>query len=390
MTKEEIKQAELELKALGKQRQIAQKEDLNQWYRIDPVLGNEWAMFYILLGGREAGKSYSAMDYCLRQWKKNKTPFVWIRLTTISTQKMLANKADKLVEAPLRVKYGLDLSTKGMDVFDHGEKMCRVLALSEMAKEKGVAMYNASYRGMLNIVVDEFQREPGEPVRFDAFYNLVNSLENLCRSRKFNVRIIMICNMLEGANAILADGFNFIPEEFGVYKLVKNKKILMQYINELKACQNANEEQIVNKKYENYDFGKRAVIEYLAPNEGYKLRRSKTIADTLMPTASNFTNKIERDKTLIFKGNLRTPNFIIKFTLDQNDWFTVWNDRVICPYNKEHLDLVVPMRPFINEVYNPQARDAIIGRYDVKGFLYKNIITQAKFEKRLQEVRPTR
>lgn len=69
---------------------------------------------------------------------------------------MLANKADKLVDPDLRRKYDLELTTKGMDVYDHGEKMCKVLALSEMAKEKGVALFDKDYDGYYNIVCDEF------------------------------------------------------------------------------------------------------------------------------------------------------------------------------------------------------------------------------------------
>lgn len=37
------------------------KTYLGEWYTINSILGNDWAIFYILLGGREAGKSYSAM-----------------------------------------------------------------------------------------------------------------------------------------------------------------------------------------------------------------------------------------------------------------------------------------------------------------------------------------
>ena len=31
------------------------------WYSINSILGNNWARFFYLLGGREAGKSYSVM-----------------------------------------------------------------------------------------------------------------------------------------------------------------------------------------------------------------------------------------------------------------------------------------------------------------------------------------
>nr|DAQ30099.1 MAG TPA: Encapsidation protein fold, VIRAL PROTEIN [Bacteriophage sp.] len=33
------------------------------WYSVNSIFGNDWALFYCLLGGREAGKSYSAMRW---------------------------------------------------------------------------------------------------------------------------------------------------------------------------------------------------------------------------------------------------------------------------------------------------------------------------------------
>lgn len=125
-------------------------------------MGYNWATFFVLIGAREAGKSYWVMDFCLNQWKKYGTPFVWIRLTDISRQKMLCNNASKLVDPDLVRKYGLQLKTKGMDVFDLSrdpekkKPMCKVLALSEMAKEKGVALFDKDYDGWYNICCDEF------------------------------------------------------------------------------------------------------------------------------------------------------------------------------------------------------------------------------------------
>lgn len=34
-----------------------------EWYTVNSVFGNDWAIFFALLGGREAGKSYSAMKW---------------------------------------------------------------------------------------------------------------------------------------------------------------------------------------------------------------------------------------------------------------------------------------------------------------------------------------
>lgn len=87
----------------------------SEWYSVNSILGNtSWGcIFYILIGGREAGKSYSVMEYCIRQWKRKGKPFTWLRLTEASQKKLLANNADKFVDADIRRRYELDLSVKG-------------------------------------------------------------------------------------------------------------------------------------------------------------------------------------------------------------------------------------------------------------------------------------
>jgi hypothetical protein len=358
-----------------------------------PLLGYQWPLFYFIIGARELGKSYQVMEYCLSQWKNHGTPFTWIRLSTVSTQKLLANKANKLVDADLYRKYDLDLTTKGMDVFDHGKKMCKVLALTEMAKEKGVSLFDAQYNGYYNIVCDEFQREPTERNVFGPAgvgYALTGCLENLVRSRKHKVRIFLICNLLEEANEILADQFNFIPEEFGTYKLVKNKKTLMKMLAELENTTDADERFAIYKKYEKYDFGKRAVVQYLPPSGAYKVRRKGTVADILAGKTSNFTNEIAHDTSRIFKGNLTKAQYIIKFTKAKEDWFVVYNGCVICPYNNETLKRTVAMRPYIDEVFMPDLRNMVFSQYDAKGWYFRNIITQKKFEARLSQLKQTR
>ena len=46
------------------------------WYSINSILGNDWARFFYLLGGREAGKSYSVTDFFCRQLKNKALPFI--------------------------------------------------------------------------------------------------------------------------------------------------------------------------------------------------------------------------------------------------------------------------------------------------------------------------
>lgn len=43
----------------------------DEWYTVNSILGNDWARFYYLLGGREAGKSYSVMKWTTNRKLKN-------------------------------------------------------------------------------------------------------------------------------------------------------------------------------------------------------------------------------------------------------------------------------------------------------------------------------
>ena len=157
---------------------------------------------------------------------------------------------------------------------------------------------------------------------------------------------------LEEASDVLC-AFNFIPEEFGLYKLKK----------------------------------KRAVIHYIEPSEAYKNRRKGTIADILMPTASTFTNKIDTDNTLITKEPLRRPSYVIKFTKDEKSWFTIRNSNVVCPFKKEHKP-VIAMRPYLDEVFNQENRNNIIELFDTRSLKFRNLITFKRFQNELQLLKP--
>jgi hypothetical protein len=324
-----------------------------KYYNLRSLLGNTWAYFYIVVGARGVGKTFSAQDFVLGKWKKEKIPFTWIRLSKISRDKMLANDAEKCFDPKLVKKYGLELTTNGMDVFDHGEPMCKVLALSEMAKEKGVALFDGDDNRPLHIVTDEFQREPQERVTFDLTYNLVGTLENLCRNRTEKVRIVMLCNQLEQANDILM-AFNFIPEKHGRYYLKS----------------------------------KRAVVDYVPNSPEYEEERAKTVAGILGGEQSNFTNEFRVDRSLLHKNRLKHPKYIIKFSKNVKEWFVVWDTGIIARWNKEKLGHSVPMRPYLDDRYDKKAAETIIRTYNIRGFKFKDLTTQLYFEKLLALLKP--
>lgn len=362
MTKSEARKILRDTSAELRKKKVLDKE----WYTVRGMMSYSWAIFYFLLGGREAGKSYSVTNFYCNQYRTKGRPFYWLRLTEASQKKLLNNNAEKLIDPDLRRKYNLDLVTNGDGVYEVTSRdpktgsvktkklMARVLALSTFYNDKGSGLFDNEFlkdpNMYYNICFDEMNREANERKTFDIVYAFVNQVENLVRSVKDRLRIICIGNTLEEASDMLC-AFNFLPETFGRFKLKK----------------------------------KRAVIEYIEPSEKYLARRKGTVADLLLPEASTFTNKVDIDTTLVTKQRLIKPSYAIKFT--KTDKFTVWDSNIVAKYHGEKVSMV-PMRPYLDELYNLERVNQIIELFDTRSFLFRNLITQKQFKKCLELLKP--
>lgn len=363
-----------DLKSLKKEAELTlrKKEIESEFYSLRHMLSYaNWALFYILLGGRESGKSYSVTNFFCRQFEKKRIPFTWLRLTEKAAGKLLNNNAEKLVDPDLRRKYNLDLVTSGNNVYHVTERskpdkngktkilkkvlFARVYALSTFYNDKG-SIFDKDFLNdpnmRYNIAIDEFERESGERNTFDIVYSLVNQLENLVRSTKERTKIFFLGNTLEEASDVLC-AFNFIPEKWGIFKLKS----------------------------------KRCVIENIKPSDAYIARRKGTIADILLPKASTFTNKIETDNTLIDKSKLVKPSLVIKFSKDTAHWYTVWNSNIIAKYNGEHKE-VIAMRPYLDEVYQLERMNNIVTLFDTRCFKFRNLVTFKQFQNDVYLLKP--
>ena len=150
----------------------------------------------------------------------------------------------------------------------------------------------------------------------------------------------MIGNTLQEASDIMC-AFNFLPEEFGRYYLRK----------------------------------RRCVIDYMPPGEKYISRRKGTVADILSGDSSTFTNKTIIDKSRLFKGRLKRPQYIIKFEKDKSHWFVIWDGNVISTYNNETVKNTVAMKAYINEYFIPDQRDFIVESFNTRAFWFKNLMS---------------
>lgn len=327
-----------------------------EWYSLKSLFGYTWCSLFYLIGGREAGKSYAVLDFYLHEFFKKGKTFTWLRLTEASTKKLLQQNALTFIDVGLMQKYNIsskDLSTKGFWVFYKGKPMAKILALSTFYNDKGIPLFeDKDFEGELysyNICLDEFQLERGQKNTLDVAYCFCQQLENLVR-HKTNVRIFIIGNATQEASSLLSL-VNYIPEQFGRYKIKK----------------------------------KRAVIDYIPPSEKYIKRRSKSIAGMLMGDDSNFTNEMKYDRSKIYKGRMYKPNFVIQF---RNDMFTVWDGNIIARYHNEQKP-VVAMVPLLinNSVFKSEIRDEIITMDYEKKFRFRDLLTQKLFDKCIKEIK---
>ena len=328
----------------------ASKVKLARFYNLSSILGNDWAIFYCLIGGRMTGKSYSITDFLCKQKRRlgDNVRNYWMRISETSTKALLANKAKKLIDPDLVRKYDLELSTKGMEVFNRGKEFMEVIPLSQFGKLKGVGFYDKDFTGWYNIVLDEFQLEEGEKrTSFDILYNCIGMCENIARTTKNRIRVFLVGNTLQEASSILK-AFNFLPEKFGRFKLKS----------------------------------KRCVIDNLEPTEEYLEDRKGSIADILGGgNMSNYTNTLTKDLKLLYKGRVTYPQAIIKFSKDTNMWFTLWDKGVVKRYNNESLPLSTDfaMRPYLNTFYSKERVQTIIDMFNARALKFDTLITQAYF-----------
>ena len=287
--------------------------------------GNDWAIFRIIVGGRMTGKSYSVTDrLCrLKSTLGDDAKCYWLRISTLSTQQLLCNKANKLVDPDLKRKYNLDLSTKGNVVYNRGKEFCEVYPLASFGKLKGIGFYDKDFKGKYFIVLDEFQLEQGEKrTSFDILYNFLGMVENIARTTKNNIEIWLLGNTLEEASTILK-AFNFLPETFGRFYLKR----------------------------------KRAIIDNLEPTEEYLKDREGSVAQLLGgDNMSNYTNELTKDRKLICKDRLVRPTTIIKFSSNPSDWFVLWDGHIIRRFSGQSCTSCIAMRPYINEWFNKEKK----------------------------------
>lgn len=348
--------------------QRAQKhKELARYYNLNSIFGNDWAIFYVIVGARKTGKSYSVAEWMTRRKArlKDQMKIYWMRISETSTKAMLANEADKLIDPDLKIKFSLDLKVKGFSVYNKDATteetypFCEVIPLSQFGKLKGVGFYDKNYTGEYFIVLDEFQLESGEKrTSFDILYNFIGMCENVARTTKSKIRVVLLGNTLEEASTILK-AFNFIPSKFGRFYL-KSKK---------------------------------CVIDNIEPTEEYFKDREGSIADILGgENMSNYTNVIKKDLEVLYKGRVKKSTSLIKFSKDSSDWFVLWDGKIIKRYNNNWISKnnVINMRPYLDGYFSLERKASIFELFDANSLKFDSLITYTYFKENLERIRKTK
>lgn len=162
--------------------------------------------------------------------------------------------------------------------------------------------------------------------------------------------------------------------------------MLLRYLSELKEAHiNHKSRQPIHDKYAKYDFGMRAVIEYIPNTDKYNNRRKGTAAAIIAGDDSNFTNSQDKPNVPLYKGKLIRPTALVKFTPDKSTWFVIWDNKTIARYNNNKIKNIITMRPLADPTvpYFEERAMAVLEQFDYRVFNYRDLVTYKLFVNQL-------
>lgn len=342
-------------------------------------MGIPWWWIVWLIGARGRGKSYAALDTVLSYIKRygaDNVKCYYFRISDLSIQAMLKNKARKCIDAKLQRKYKMDISCHANTLYDHGKAIIDFYPLVSAAKVgKGVAEYDPDFlnnrpidpktgkniKRFVFFILDEFmmaegleKKSVGNPVEQFKIY-----IENILRDQERMdypaVRVFACANAVSECSDFLAQLAGFIPEKPGRFFLKR----------------------------------KHMIVENIPNSEAYIDKRKKSYGADIMDYEedANYTNNIKRDLETLMPKNRRLvkATAIIKFHKNDTDkWFTIWDDNIIRRYNGQTCSRTIAMSRYIDEVFNQDVVNSIFERYDARAFKYSDLISQATFAAQLK------
>ena len=382
-----IKRPESVTKILNniKKQDYEEKSKLGLYLTPHAIMGYHNITHFVVIGSRGRGKSVFSLDAAIAAKEKygyENVKIFYFRISDLSVKAMLANKASKAIDPILMAKYNLDITCKSNIVYNKGKPLIEFYPLVSAGKVgKGVNLYDANWlnnrpidertgkpiKRFIFVIWDEFlmaegveKKTTGDPVAQFKIY-----LEAIFRDQERldydAVRIFYLANAVSECASVLGQLFNYIPTpgDFAIKKLTRKHCIMWNV---------PNSEAYINKRKKSYTAD---IFDY--------------------ENDPNYTNTVKRDLETIMpkKHRLQKVTGVIMFSKSPSDWFSVYDGKYIRIYRNEcvNKNLYIPMYRHLDKNFNQDIVKTILERYDVRAFMYADIISQASFGAKMKQLK---
>lgn len=352
-----------------------------------PMMGyDKRYVHFIFAGARGRGKSVLALDAPIASCKKygyENNKIFFFRLSDMSIKALLQNKASNLIDPILVDKYKMEITRKANVVFDHGKKLLEVYSLASAAKMKGQALFDYNFlnnrpidpktgkpvKRFVWLILDEFQMAEGLENKSAATRSTAALFkmytEIITRDQQFldypAVRCIYLANTVSESSTFTSEmwGFYMPPGDFRIKKCPRKNAVFFNVPN----------------------------------SERYIEKRKASVMGSItdFENDSNYSNQIAMDMKVIKPKRTRLikVTYLIKFSKRPEDWFCLYDNKYLRKYRGESIkkDKVIAMRRHIDEVFNSALITDVFDRYDVKDYMYADIISMACFRARMSELK---
>lgn len=197
------------------------------YYDYSKIMGYK-AFLNLIIKERGYGGTLGAKKIVINDFLKNKSQFIWLRLSDVDCEKVTQNRGVKFFSDLPDI--GINLSGKiqdndddnsnkisGSTIFINGETAGYVIPLYAYDQLKG-----DTYNKVKWIIFDEFIPSKHKRVLYNVNDAFANMVETIARTRE-NVRIIAIANSINKNHPLLYK-LGFKINEHGFYTIKHNNK----------------------------------------------------------------------------------------------------------------------------------------------------------------------
>lgn len=370
---------EKELKLIKEKNKAKKRAQLGLYLTTNHVFSYHGFTDFIYTAVRGIGKSVISVETAIilkRKYGYENVKCYYFRLTDQSIKAMLANKAAKAIDPYLIDKYDLEITCKNNVVYDHGKPLIEFYPLvSAGSKGKGVNLYDCNFfhrqkdgkrvKTFIVTIWDEFlmadgieKKSVGDPVEQYKIYR-----EAILRDAEIihdydAVYNFLLANNVSECAAITGALYNYIPDPNN-HRRVKLTR-------------------------------QRAMFWNVPISDAYLEKRKNSYNKNIMDYDNdpNYA-AVQKDLSLIKpkRTRLRRVTALIKFhSMDKSKWFCLYDGKYIRQYRNECVkkNLVIPMKRYLDELFNPEIVETIFARFDARLFYFADLISMALFQSQLK------